>query len=140
MENNEITTITTNPVADFSATNNSFFCSMSVENDSDRATLYNALSNPDVKIADHLNQEIVIKDIIIEPVEVVADDGTRNTVPRTVIIDIEGNTFAAVSTGIYNALKRIVSIYGMPTYANGVRVKVIQIARGANRIYSLVVV
>ena len=72
----------------------------------------------------------------------VIDDktGEIRTSPRTILIDPDGNTYSATSYGIYNALRRLVAIFGAPTWENGVTVRVKQISRGANRIFTLEVV
>ena len=55
-------------------------------------------------------------------------------------IECDGHTYSATSYGIYNALRRLSAIYGLPTWEGGIPVRVKQIARGANRIFTLDVV
>lgn len=128
-------------VANFANTSGALYCSFKPETDADRAILFNAMNAPDVKISDHIGQEITIRDIIVEPVEIVDDKtGEIRTSPRTILIDSDGHTYSATSYGIYNALRRLVAIFGAPTWENGVTVRVKQISRGANRIFTLEVV
>lgn len=128
-------------VANFANSSGVLYCSFTPENDAGRAILFNAMNAPDVKISDHIGQEITIRDIIVEPVEIVDDmTGEIRTSPRTILIDPDGNTYSATSYGIYNALRRLVAIFGAPTWENGITVRVKQISRGANRIFTLEVV
>ena len=130
-------------VANFASASGAMFCSFTPETDDDRAVLYNAMNAPDVKIADHIGQEINVRDIIVEPVEIVDDKtGEIRTSPRVILIDTDGRSYSATSYGIYNALRRLCDkkLFGLPTWPNGVLVRVKQIARGANRIFTLDVV
>lgn len=130
-------------VSNFANVNGSMFCSFQPQSDDERALLFNAMNAPDVRIADHIGQVINVRDIIVEPVEIVDDkSGEIRTSPRVILIDTEGHTYSATSYGIYNALRRLCSpsLYGMPTWPNGIPVRVKQIARGANRIFTLDVV
>ena len=49
----------------------SIYSSFVAESNDDKAKLYNALNSPEVRIADHIGKEINVKDVIIEPVEIV---------------------------------------------------------------------
>ncbi len=130
-------------VANFSTAAPSMFCSFVPKTDDDRAALYNAMNSPDVRIADHIGQVINVRDIIVEPVEIVDEKtGEIRKSPRVILIDTDGHTYSAVSYGIYNALRRLCdpALFGMPTWENGVKVRVKQIARGSSRIFTLDVV
>lgn len=117
------------------------YSSFVAETANDKAKLYNALNSPEVRIADHIGKEINVKDVIIEPVEIVDDKtGGVRTAPRVTLIDVSGHTYTATSYGIYNSLKRIFGLYGSPTWEDGIPVRVRQIANGSNRIFTLDIV
>lgn len=117
------------------------YSSFVAETANDKAKLYNALNSPEVRIADHIGKEINVKDVIIEPVEIVDDKtGEVRTGPRVTLIDVSGHTYTATSYGIYNSLKRIFGLYGSPTWEDGIPVRVRQIANGSNRIFTLDIV
>lgn len=119
----------------------SIYSSFIAESNDDKAKLYNALNSPEVRIADHIGKEINVKDVIIEPVEIVDEKtGEVRTTPRVTLIDVNGHTFTATSYGIYNSLKRIFGLYGSPTWEEGIPVRVRQITNGANRIFTLDIV
>lgn len=126
-------------IAHFAANKPAFYCSFVPASDADKAALYNAINNPDVQLADHIGKEIVMRDVIIQPVEVISE-ATKEavTAPRVTIIDMEGNTYSCVSQGIYNALSTLVQVFGEPrAWKNGLRVTVRQITRGTRRIFTL---
>lgn len=90
------------------------YCTMTAENKQAKATLYNAVSNPD-KISDMINKEIKMIHFYVEIIQC-ANESTGGVVnvPRVVLIDENGKGYQAVSVGIYNAVKRIVSMFGNP--------------------------
>ena len=142
---NENAIVPANPgneiVSNFANSTASMFCSFKPESDDDRAVLYNAMNAPDVRIADHIGQIINVRDVIVEPVEIVDDkSGEVRTAPRVILIDTDNHTYSAASYGIYNALRRLTAIFGLPTWKDGIPVRVKQIARGSNRIFTLDVV
>lgn len=59
----------------------SIYSSFVAESNYDKAKLYNALNSPEVRIADHIGKEINVKDVIIEPVEIV-DEKQAKSVQR----------------------------------------------------------
>lgn len=131
-------------VAAFSnPTGNALYCSRKIESMADKAALYNAINSPDVQISDHVNQVIVMQDVIVQQVQVSRRDaagretGEVVTAPRVTIVDVEGHTYSCVSVGIYNALRNLCSIFGAPSWPDGLPVVVRQINRGSNRILTL---
>ena len=90
------------------------YCTMTAENKQAKATLYNAVSNP-AKISDHINKEIKMIHFYVEIIQC-ANESTGGVVnvPRVVLIDETGKGYQAVSVGVYNAVKRIVAMFGNP--------------------------
>lgn len=133
-----VTASSASMINDFAAATPAFYCSFKPSTDAGKVELYNAMNNADVQLADHIGQLINMRDLIIEPVEIVKEEtGEVEIAPRVIIIDTDGNSYTCVSKGIYNALRRICSVFGMPTWADGLPVKVRQVTRGARRIYTL---
>lgn len=122
MENQEIK----NEITLFSDTDQKLYCSKVAETEKDKKELFNALENCDVLLNDCVNQEIEIKDIYVEEREVVDDKtGEVKTKYRTIIFDKAGQTYATGSYGIYNVLRKIIQIYGLPpTWEKPLKVKV----------------
>lgn len=90
------------------------YCTMTAEDRKAKATLYNACANPE-KISAHLNHEIRMIHFYVEIIQC-ANESTGGVVnvPRIVLIDETGKGYQAVSVGVYNAVKRIVSMFGNP--------------------------
>ena len=101
------------------------FCSKVVEKEEEKKELFNALETCDALLNDCVGQEIVIKDIYCEEKEVIDDEsGELKKKYRTIIFDMNGQTYATGSYGIFNVIKKLISIYGLPTWEDGIKVKV----------------
>lgn len=116
----------------------SSYCSMVADTPEEKATLFNAMNNPDERIADHINETIAVKDLYCEVVQCVNQEtGEVSTCPRIVLIDDKGKSYASVSLGIYSAMKKLMAIYGQPTWDKPIKVKVMQISKGTRKMLSL---
>lgn len=116
----------------------SFYSSMKPSNEKEQALLFNAMTAPTGRLSDLINNEIIVKDIFCEGVTMSQVDDTTGeivsqTVPRIVLIDIKGNSYQCVSSGIFNALQKLISLYGEPTWENGIKLKVKQITKGSGK-------
>lgn len=104
----------------------------------EKARLYRAMTNPDFKISDCINQVIRLVDVFVEWVEMTdKKTGEITTAPRCVLFDADGKTYAATSRGIANALERLSMVYGMPHWDEPISVKIRQVQVGERRFYSL---
>ena len=100
----------------FSGIKQNVYCSKIAETEKEKKELFNALESCDALLNDCVGQEIEIKDIYVEEKHVVDEEsGELKTKFRTILFDVNGQTYATGSYGIYNILKKIVSIYGLPT-------------------------
>lgn len=110
----------------FSGVKQNIYCSKAVESEEDKKELFNALETCDALLNDCVGTEIEIKDIYVEEREVVDEEtGELKKKYRTILFDASGQTYATGSYGIYNIIKKIVTIYGLPeTWVNPLKVKV----------------
>lgn len=117
-QNNELTL--------FSGIKQNVYCSKIAESEKEKKELFNALESCDVLLNDIVGTIIEIKDIYVEEREVTDNDtGEIKTKYRTILFDVDGKTYATGSYGIYNILKKIVGIYGLPnTWEKPLKVKV----------------
>lgn len=100
----------------FSGITQNVYCSKTAESEKEKKELFNALESCDVLLNDIVGTIIEIKDIYVEEKEVAdSETGEVKTKYRTILFDVEGKTYATGSYGIYNVLKKIVGIYGLPT-------------------------
>lgn len=117
MEKNELTLFNENQTP--------IYCSKQAKTLDEKKELFNALENCDALLNDCVGQEICIKDIYVEPKEVVDDEtGETRIKYRTILFDVSGQTYATGSYGIYNMLNKLIVIYGKPTWEEGIKVKV----------------
>lgn len=111
------------------------FCSMSAESDKEKALLFKAMNNPEKRIGDCINTTIKIKDVFCEIVNCVnKESGEISTCPRTVLIDDKGVAYQAVSIGVFSALKKIIQVFGEPTWEKPIPITVKQITKGERKL------
>lgn len=110
----------------FSGVQKNVFCSLVAETEEEKKKLFNTLESCDVLLNDCIGQEISIKDIYVEQRQVVDEEtGELKTKYRSILFDENGQTYATGAYGIYNVLKKIISIYGLPqTWKDPLKVKV----------------
>ena len=110
MENQESKELTL-----FSGVKQNIYCSKKAETDEEKKELFNALEKCDALLNDCVGQEIEIQDIYVEEKQVVDETtGELKNKYRSILFDVTGQTYATGSYGIYNVLKKIVGIYGLP--------------------------
>lgn len=116
------------------------FCSFQPETNEQKAALYAAMTTPDKKIGDFINQKINAVDVFMEIVELTdKKTGELFEMPRVVIFDKDGTTYTATSKGIYNAITRLFSVYGFPTWAPALPLVIKQITRGDSKFLTLAI-
>ena len=115
-----------NEVTLFSGVQNKVYCSKNATTEKEKKELFNALESCDALLNDCVGQEIEIQDIYVEEKQVVDDEtGELKTKFRTIIFDKSGQTYATGSYGIFNVMKKIIQIYGLPeTWEKAIKVKV----------------
>lgn len=116
----------------------SSYTSLGNTTNEEKQILYKAMSNPDKRLGDCINQVIYAKDLFMEMVDMTnSETGEVTSCPRIVIVDADNVSYQSVSFGIYNALKRVISVFGTPTWEEAIPLKVIQVTRGEKKMLSL---
>lgn len=113
----------------FEGNTKNMYCSKKIENEEDKKQMFNALEKCDIKLNDIVGEIITIKDIYIEENEIIdKETGEIKNKYRTILFDENGKTYVTGSYGIYNVLKKLVTIYGTPDFwgENGKKAKVIK--------------
>jgi hypothetical protein len=114
------------------------FSSLRAETDEEKASLFNAINNPEKRLADCINMTIKAKDLYIEVVNCTNEEtGEVTACPRIVIIDEKGVSYQAVSLGIYSALKKVIQIFGAPTWEKPIKLEVKQVTKGTRKMLTL---
>ena len=120
-----------NVAQELSAEQTSMFCSIQGGTHESKVAVFNASNNPDHKVGDYINKVIVVKDVLAELIEVTNDEtGEIEVTPRVVLIDVNGESYQAVSKGIFNALKKAIAIFGAPTWDEGLPCLIKQVSVG----------
>ena len=117
------------------------FCSMKAETPEEKMKLFNAMNNPEKRLGDCINKTINAKDLYVEVVNCTNEEtGEVTACPRIVIIDDKGVGYQCVSIGIYSAIKKVIQIFGAPTWETPVKLEVMQVTKGARKMLTLNVV
>jgi hypothetical protein len=99
-----------------SESGNTAYCSFVAADEKAKTMLYNGMNNPDERIANEINQIIMVRDVYAETVDIVDEDtGEITQCPRVVLFDANGKSHVAVSVGIVNALKKLFKVFGQPS-------------------------
>lgn len=119
---------------ELSAETNDVFCSVTGGDRKARAMVFNAMNNPDHKVGDCINKVINVKDVLAEFIEVTNEEtGELEPAPRVVLIDENGESYQAVSKGIFNAVKKAIATFGAPTWDEPLPCLIKQVSLGKNQ-------
>lgn len=89
--------------------------------------LFKAMNNPDKRLSDMINRTINIKDLFVENVTIVdQNSGELITAPRMVFIDDKGISYQCVSKGVFGATKKLIQLFGEPTWKTPLKVSIKQ--------------
>ena len=101
------------------------YCSIKGDTREAKVAMYNAINSPDHKLSDFVGKKLNIKDISIERVENPSDEtGEMVANARVVLIDENGESYTCVSSGIYSAIKKLVSVFGEPSWEPALPVEI----------------
>lgn len=132
----EETNLTTNTTTENSLTlmedlnrnSKEIYCSLSMDTVEDKQTIFNALGECDYRLSDKLNTTIALKDVIIQKYSSYNQEtGEVTDKFRTVLIASNGETYASASKGLYNSVKKLFAIMGMPdSWAEPINIQVVE--------------
>lgn len=121
---------------------NNFYSSLIPKDKKEETILFNAINNPDYKISDFINTEIMVQNVICEMVQCTnKETGELQSVPRIILITPNNETYQAVSVGIYNSMKKVFAIKGLPeTWEEPIKIKIQQVTRGERKMLTFTLV
>ena len=74
-----------------------------------------AATTNSVPLSDHLNETILLKDVVVQAIELTDDEkGTVEDAARVILLAEDGTSYHAVSGGIFKALTNMFGILGEP--------------------------
>ena len=110
------------------------YCSMVANTPEEKKALFNAMNNPEYHLSECINMHLFIKDVYCETVTIINDEtGEISPAVRIVLIDKDGVGYQCTSRGVYSALKKCFSVYGMPTWDEPLEIEVKQMTKKKNR-------
>ena len=98
------------------------YCSIKGESREARVAVYNAINSPDHKLSDFIGKRIEVTDLCIEHMN--KETGEMEANARVVLIDKNGESYTCVSGGIYSAVKKLVTVFGEPTWEPALPIEV----------------
>lgn len=112
------------------------YCSMPCETFEEKQKIFNVINNCGNSLQDHINEEIEIMHIYLDNLTLANEEtGEVNECARTILIATDGQAYQAVSIGVFNAVKKLLWLFGQPlNWEKPLRIKVKQISKGANKI------
>lgn len=114
------------------------FCSFNPQDPKGKAQLFKAMNNPDKRLGDCINMTILAKDLFCEVVKCVnKETGEVDQCPRIVIIDEDGVGYQAVSLGVFSAVKKLMGVFGQPTWETPIPLVIKQITKGEKKLLTL---
>jgi hypothetical protein len=85
-----------------------------------------------VPLDENIGKTIALTNFIVQPVELVQDDGSVNTAPRVILIDKDGKGYHATSIGMLTSIRNILASLGEPSsWPEPVNIQVVKVK--ANR-------
>lgn len=111
------------------------YCSLKGETPAEKAVMFKSMNNPAMRLKDEINKIVLAKDLYCETVELLDQEtGELVSAPRIVIIDDKGVGHVAVSKGVFNAVKKLIQVFGQPTWITPIPLEIKQISKGVYNI------
>lgn len=115
------------------------YCSFVADTQEKKALLFTAMNNPTYRIEEKLNTTIELTDVYAEAVQFIGDGGEILDSVRIVLIDVNGESYGCCSVGMFSALKKLMRVFGEPTWEEPIKVQPYQTPtrNGKNKIFTL---
>lgn len=115
--------------ADINESMASMFCSVDNSTREGQMIIYNAINSPTGRLGDMIGKIINVKDVIAEPTVIYNEEQVPIETIRLTLITDDNKSYTCVSTGIYNAVKKLIAVFGMPTWTDSLPLEIKQILR-----------
>lgn len=107
---------------------NADMVSFKADSKESKIELYKAINSPDYRVSDMINKKIKVRDAICMNVAITDDTtGEVKDMFRSIIIDTDGKSYTAVSSGIYSSLQNLYKVFGTLHFDDGLEMTVIQV-------------
>lgn len=106
-------------------------CTLKANTPAEKAILFKIMNNPEKRLADVIGEVIEVTDLFVEVVTLQSEDtGEMVDCPRIVVIDKDKVGYQCVSVGVWSAFKKLITIFGAPSWETPIKLKVRQIQKG----------
>lgn len=106
-----------------------FYSSVDTTDRKGAVAVYNAVNGTCESLNDHLNEQLSIKDIVVQKLDPKVNEKTGETTEgyRIVLIDEDGKGYATGATGVLNSIKKLFVMVGTPeTWTEPLKLKVVE--------------
>lgn len=104
-----------------------YYSSLNTATPEEKKRMFNALESCDKLLNECVGQEINLKDIYVESYMARDEQHAGQTKYRTILFDADGTSYVTTAYGVFNALRKIMSLYGEPnTWPEPIKVQVIK--------------
>lgn len=118
-------------IVELTSSRKTSLCTLASETPAEKAVLFKIMNNPEQRLADHIGEVIEVTDLFVEVIQLESEEtGEMMDCPRIVVIDKDKVGYQCVSVGVWSAFKKLISIYGVPTWKEPIKLKVRQIQKG----------
>lgn len=104
------------------------------ETQDEKKTLYNALNSSDEALGDHINETIMLTDVVLAHNEIVNEEnGEISNVVRCILLDDKDITYGCVASGVYKSICNIHAIFGTLHFTEPlpVTIRQVKVKRGS---------
>lgn len=104
------------------------YCSVSATDGASATLIFNAMNNADEAIDQYINQSIEVAGVFVQKIYMTDEKtGEANELPKVVLFDSNGHTYATASKGMYNSLCNVCMLLGDPAHwKSPITVKILQ--------------
>lgn len=110
------------------------YISFTADSYESRVALYNAINTPRHRVKEYINTPINLRDVIVMRVEIRENEEQSGgeselryrSAYRVILIDTDGESYHAISSGIYQSVKTLQAVFGTLHFDEGIKVVVRQ--------------
>ena len=113
-------------VSNFQSGTLALYSTLNTSEKSGQLQLLTAISDAEA-LSDHVGEDIKLSHFVLQATTITDDDGKESDAVRSILIDADGNAYAAVSDGMVKSLQNMVAILGHPsTWEEPTSIKVVE--------------
>lgn len=117
------------------------WASFNVDTLENKKMMYKCMGTADYNIGDNIGQKINIRDVVIQSVKIIdRATGMPRICPRVSIVDKSGAVFSSTAWGVYNSMKKILTVFGTLHFEEDMIIEIKSITTRNGKSFSLDIV